>query len=646
VKKGLIAAAIAAVLVGVAAPAAPAAPRGCDPIDPANCLLPWPNDHFRNGGHLALRDSMMPRNKAGKPIRAADYNRSDGFSPGQMIVTLVPGLDLRRSGAVPVTNLARAFAKKAPIVVIDARTGRRQLIWAELDSQATNPRKRTLLVHPGANWHEGHRYIVALRNLKDRRGRTLRARRAFRRLRDGDNPGRRYEDIFHRLAKAGIARHSLYLAWDFTVASRRSLSQRLLAIRDRAFAELGDTNLRDLTVQGSAPAFTVDSVQQMTGVRRIDGHFTVPCFLDRPGCPPGARFRLDRRGLPVRTPGNTQNANYICLVPNNASRARPLIFGHGLLGGADAVLPLAPLAAAGNFVVCGTDWSGMSREDVPNVLDLSRDLSKFPSLADRNQQGFLDFMYLGRLMVHPQGFSSNPAFGPVIDTRRLFYAGASQGGILGGALTAVAPDFDRSALIVPGMNFSLLITRSTQFQLFQAVLYPAYPDQVERALIDSMIQILWDRGEANAYAWHMTRDPYPNTPRHTVLLHEAFGDHQVSNVATEIEARVIGARLRTPALDPGRSRDRRPYYGIKRVPSFPWTGNALVVFDIGPQRGDLGTPPEPVTNTPPTVGVDPHPLTGFEPAAAAQFSEFLKIGGTFIDTCGSKPCYAAGWTGP
>jgi hypothetical protein len=117
-------------------------------------------------------------------------------------------------------------------------------------------------------------------------------------------------------------------------------------------------------------------------------------------------------------------------------------------------------------------------------------------------------------------------------------------------------------------------------------------------------------------------------------------------VATEIEARVIGARLRTPALDPGRSRDKRPFYGIRTVPRFPWSGNGLVVYDIGPLRGALGTPPAPVTNMPPTVGVDPHPLTGFEAPAAAQFSEFLKIGGTFVDTCGSKPCYAAGWTGP
>ena len=75
--------------------------------------------------------------------------------------------------------------------------------------------------------------------------------------------------------------------------------------------------------------------------------------------------------------------------------------------------------------------------------------------------------------------------------------------------------------------------------------------------MNSMIQLLWDRGEANGYAWHMTRDPLPNTPRHTVLLHEAFGDHQVANLATEVEARLLRARLRTPALDPGRSLDRR-----------------------------------------------------------------------------------------
>ena len=448
-RRGALIAALAALMAAAGAPAQ-AAPRGCDPIDPSHCLLPWPNDHFRDGGRLALRDSMMPRNKAGRPIRAADYNRSNGFSPGQIIVTHVPGLDLRRSGAVPVNDMARSFAKRAPIVVIDAKTGKRQLIWAELDSQSKNPRRRALLVHPGANWREGRRYIVALRNLRDSRGRELRARRAFRRIRDGD-AGRRYADIFRRLERAGIRRRDLYSAWDFTIATQQNLSQRLLHIRNRAFAELGDRDLGDLKVEGAAPQFTVDSVtQQSPDVKRIDGTFTIPCFLNRPGCPPGSRFMLGKRRLIERTPGNVQVERFICLVPNAARDARPLIFGHGLLGGAEALLDLVPLASALSFVACATDWSGMSAEDLPNVADLSKDLSRFPTLADRNQQGFLNFMFLGRLLVHPQGFDADPAFGGAIDTRRLFYAGGSQGGILGGALTAVAPDFERAALIVPG----------------------------------------------------------------------------------------------------------------------------------------------------------------------------------------------------
>ncbi len=660
-RRGALCAALAALVSVACVPVAQAAPRGCDPLDPSACLLPWPNDRFVEHGRLALRDAMMPRNAAGKPIHAADYNRSDGFSPGQTIVTRVPRLNLRRSGAVPVTNLARSYAKRAPIVVIDARTGKRQLIWAELDAQAASAGARALLVHPGANWHEGRRYVVALRNLKDRRGRTLKARRAFRVYRDRlPAHGRavqarrpHMERLFRTLRRAGIARRSLYLAWDFTVASGDNLSRRLLSIRDRAFAELGDTNLADREVQGGSPAFTVDRSEDVGGVRRVFGHFTVPCFLDQPGCPPGARFRLGRDGLPQRVPGNAQQANFICVVPPTASPAtpaRPLLFGHGLLGTADAVLQLTPLASAGNFVACATDWSGMSTPDLPNVLALSGDLSRFPTLADRNQQGFLNFMFLGRLMLHPQGLTASAAIGNVIDQRRLFFAGASQGGILGGALTAVAPDFDRAALIVPGMNFGLLLTRSTQFSRFASVIYPAYPKQLERPLVLSLIQMLWDRGEANGYAWHMTRDPYPNTPRHTVLLHEAFGDHQVANVATEVEARVVGARLRTPSLDPGRSVDRRPFYGIPTLPSQPWSGNTLVLYDTGPLRtvgGTVfGTPPAPTTNTVQTRGVDPHALTAFGPQAAAQFSEFLKLDGAFVDTCGGQPCHAAGWTGP
>ena len=60
------------------------------------------------------------------------------------------------------------------------------------------------------------------------------------------------------------------------------------------------------------------------------------------------------------------------------------------------------------------------------------------------------------------------------------------------------------------------------------------------------MQLLWDRGEADGYAQHMTSDPLPQHAGAQVLLQAAFGDHQVSNVTAEVEARTIGANIYEP----------------------------------------------------------------------------------------------------
>ena len=661
--------------------AAGAGEQGCDPLDPAVCLHPWPNDYFTaadpstdTGRRLGLNLLAMPRNIAGNPIRPDERNRSDGFSPGQKIVTKVPGLDNRtafhRTRAVPITDIDRTYDKHQPIVVINADTRKRHLIWSELDANPTEPADVNLIIRPAVNFEEGARYIVALRNLKNAAGQTIGPQQAFRTYRDripSSDPAveaRRphMEDIFSTLKRAGIKRPDLYLAWDFTVASERDLSERALSIRDDAFAALGDTNLSDMRVQGSAPTFTVSEVTDYTATedsriaRRVDGSFLVPCYLNVLGCPPGARFAyLPGKSVPLRIPGNTMVANFTCLIPRTAvdgaqvTPARPSLYGHGLLGSASEITAgnIKAMASEHNFVFCATDWSGMSTQDLPNIGTILADLSNFASLPDRAQQGFVNFMYLGRLMIHPAGFNGDAAFQftkdgqsrPVIDPARLFYDGNSQGGIMGGSLTALAPDFDRAVLGVPGMNYSTLLRRSVDFDQYAVVLYANYPNELERPLILSLIQNLWDRGETNGYAHHMTDDPLPDTPPHEVLLHEAFGDHQVANVTTEVEARTIGAGLRAPALDPGRHSDVNPFYGIAPIGSYPYDGSALVVWDSG-------SPTPPTTNTPPRAGADPHGHPRNTAIARAQKAEFLKPGGMVVDTCGTGPCYANGYTGP
>jgi hypothetical protein len=688
---------VAAAVLAVAASSAAAQEVGrCDPLDPSVCLQPWPNDYFTvadpttdTGRRVSLDIASMPRNTANKPIDPTDFNRNDGFSPGQEIVTHVPGLDnpaaFQKTGAVPITDIARTYDENQPVVVINADTHQRHLIWSELDANPANDSDRNLIIRPAVNFDEGGHYIVALRRLKDSSGNTINAQKPFRIYRDrlpSTDPAveaRRphMEEILKTLRQSGIGTRDLYLAWDFTVASERNLSERMLHIRDDAFAQLGDTNLADMRVQGAAPQFTVTSTTDYVPCgtdgcqsgesdrlfREVQGRVVVPCYLDAPGCPSGSQFAYGTDGLPLRIPGNTDPANFDCIIPRRVvdggtiHRARPSLYGHGLLGTASQVTggAIQALSSEHNIILCASDWIGLAQEDIPNAAAILGDISHFSSLADRSQQGMLNFLYLGRAMINPLGFSTDPAFQyngkPLIDTRRLYYDGGSQGGIMGGSLTAVAPDFDRAALGVPGMNYSTLLQRSVDFDEFAPILYNAYPNELERQLIFSLIQMLWDRGEADGYAHHITDDPFPNTPSHHVLLSMAFGDHQVSNWTTAVEARTIGAQLRTPILDPGRSPEVTPYYGVPRVQSWPFDGSLLEVWDVGPLRtvgGQVkGTPPPPTENVPNREGVDPHgPDASEQVTGRAQVSNFLRPGGQFYDVCGPQPCYLDGWTGP
>jgi hypothetical protein len=678
-------------LLGVLAapPAAVAATPAadCQPyVEP--CLLPFPNDLFTKpdststtGRRVDLPQAAMPTNTNGVQVNVAPYDRSDGFSPGSSIIARVPGLDNQaafdQTDPVRLADLSQTYAPDAPIVVIDAATGERVLIWAELDSNAGDPQHTTLLIHPGKNLTEGHRYVVALRDLKDANGQTLAAPDWFARFRD-DRPllksqqhqRERYGRIFKALKDAGIDRKTLYMAWDFTVASRQSLTSPMLSIRNDAFGQLGDTNLADTQIQGQGPPFTVSSVTNFVPcgsdgcqsgesdklLRRVTGTFTIPCYLTTPNCAIGGGFNYDSPdpdALPSQVQGNLATAPFRCDIPRAAQSepARASLYGHGLLGSEREVSAanVQDMAAEHDFMFCATKWWGLSEDDVQqsfpfDILALLN-LNLFPAVVDRLQQGVLNTLYLGRLMANPDGFASHAAFqesgSPLFDTSQLYYDGNSQGGIMGGITTAVAPDYTRAVLGVTGMDYGgILLQRSTDFTQFAAFLYGqqpggGYTDPSIHPLVLDLMQQLWDRGEADAYAAHMTSDPLPDTPAHEVLMQTAYGDHQVSQYAAAVEARTIGAQVHVPALDPVRSQDVNLFYGIPAIQSYPFDGSAWVIWDDGPA---LVSPP-PLTNTPPTVGRDPHGDVRATVAARTQKSDFLDVNGMVVDVCGGLPCH-------
>jgi hypothetical protein len=632
-------------LIPTPASGAAAVEAPCDAIDPAACLLPFPNDFFTvrdpttaTGRRVQLAAASMPRNAQGQPIDPVGWNGNDGFSPGSEILAHVPGIDLLRTGTAPITDIARSLAADAPIVLLNTRTGQRHPYWAELDANATDEARRALIIRPARNLDEGTRYIVALRQMRNADGRLIAPSRAFASFKKGHGPvvrRRHMKSTFRELARAGVKKRRLYLAWDFTVASERNLSERLLHIRDDAFASL----------DGTAPPFTVANVTEFTEeenpriARRVEGTFDVPSYLDQPGGPPGSGFNYagGSDGLPAQLPGNTQVAPFFCDVPRAAftQPAHAALYGHGLFSDRTEVDDdnVQRMANDHAFLFCGTEWLGLEDGSQVNLARVFIDFSRFPAFADRLQQAILDTLFLGRLMIHPSGFVSHPAFqsggAPLIDRARgLVYDGNSLGGDMGGAVTAVAQDFTRAVLGVPGMNFSTMLTRSVDFPL--VLIRAAYPDQLDQQLTFALIQMLWDRAEADGYAHHMTSDPLPGTPSHRVLMQVAFGDQQVPNVSSEVEARTIGASLLVPAIGPGRSPDVVPYWDIPPIDGFPFAGSAMVVWDSG-------SPPPPPQNVPPTEGVDPHQDPRSSSIARAQKAAFFETG-DIVDVCGGQPC--------
>jgi hypothetical protein len=625
--------ALAGLLLLALAPGASArsAATACDAFASRACLMPFPNDmnltvrdkKSPTGLRVHLPAKAMPANKSGKRITTGEYNRQDGFSPGQTIVVNVKGLHTQkafnRSKLVPLDDLGRSFAKRAGIVVINAKTRKRQLIYAELDANAKSASQRMLLIHPGKNFNEGARYIVALRGLRTASGKKIKPSKGFAALKRGKGAKRlrkRYKGIFKTLKRAGIKKGNLTLAWDFTIASERGLTARMLKIRNDAFAQLGDNNLADGKVEGSAPKYTVTKVVDNPDaqiLRRISGTFTVPCYLNAQGCPPGARFHYSSKkkdALPTQLPGNTQTATFECAIPRAAltSPAHAALYGHGLLGGPEEIdgTGVKAMSQEHDFAFCATALERHVGRGRPECGEAARQPGRL-LLARRPQPAGLPQPDVPGEAPHP----------PERLDRRPGLQGPRRP--VGAVLRRQQPgrhprhraDRDGARLHASGarrarINFSVLLTRSSNWDTYGQVFNPAYPKQADRPLILSLINLLWDRGEGDGWAHHVH---HRSTRGHAGPPRADASSRSCDFQVTTYQGRRGGAHDRRPHPPAGvppeplaRARGRRS--GSRRSSSTRFAGSGARV--LGQRAGARGRHDrqraEPLENTPPARG--------------------------------------------
>ena len=520
-------------------PAAAATPAAdCQPYGAHPCLLPFPGqpsdprrprERDRPAAEPAVRgDAAEHRRGADQPPRVRPPRR---LQPRQRADR--PHRRPRHRGRVPPHESGRSARRvaqlcperpggrdrrgdRAPAAHLDRARRQRP---ERRDDQSAHPSGGQL---PRGPHVRGGAALAAHRPRPRHRGPGL-VRRAARSPRP-QPPATTH--IFAALDRAGIARGGLTEAWDFTVGSARSLAGRLLSIRNQAFASLGDRNLQRSPRQRPRAG--------LLGRERRSAHADAP---PRPGQLPDPVLprhlrAVGRNRLPLRLGQDRRAARASCRAtpprhrsnascPTTATPSHPArisLYGHGLLGSHSEVEAgnVQAMATEHNTVFCATDWWGLAKGDT----GLRRERASPTSTASRrssiaSSRVCVNTLFLGRLLLHPQGLAANPAFRtsgrPVIEPRapllRRQQPGRDRGRAdhRGGAgLHPRGARGERHELRQrPRPALHATSPRSRRSSLAH------YPDRSLYPVILDVIQQLWDRGDPDGYAQHMTAQPVP-----------------------------------------------------------------------------------------------------------------------------------------
>ena len=631
----LVALAIACALAASCSSEAPLnVPDGCQPLEgDLSCTLPYPSNFFLNGGVVALTGAGKPTSAAGVDADLVTPLAADGFSREPGIVCALP--DTVTSDGLPnvVDDANRSMdATRSPTILLDADTGATIPHYVDLDPNADDAMHVPISIHPLVQLTAGHRYVVALYGVKNERGSLAAPAEGFRRIRDEDtslDPSlaplatRFTGDVFAPLAKLGIARKSIQLAWDFTPGTQAWAEHDMIDLQ---------TIVQKWLDQNPSPAVTITDVEPDPAeyFRIIHGTVTVPLYLDQPGTG-GVLFRGPDGKI---AQNGTTDVPFQIVVPRTVTAdwgaARGLAFGHGFFGSTDEMLgqQARTLLSSLGVVAFGIDWWGMSKDDLGTVLGLITNTpASVPKFVERVYQAMASWMVMTRAMktsLASQAALHRPLVGDGVIVRRdgstnggtrlydpgaVYYFGASMGSILGSLMVSLNPDIDRAVLNVGGASWEQMMPRASPFAGFNFFIKSTMGTELGAQTLDAMLASALDRIDPATYAPYLTSK--------NVIMQAGVGDAEVPNAATFFQARLLGLSMIQPTPTTA--------YGIP-LHAASGLDSALTLWDFGisPEVYRVASPP-------PENAV--HNGLRDVPTAIAQMNAFLRNGGTVTDPC-------------
>jgi hypothetical protein len=563
-------------------------PAEANPLGTTTNILPYPSSLYEVGAgaevHLDIPIGAFPTHTvSAQDLDTAPFAKRRGWPASTTILWAVTG-GADPAGFVSHRAIADSITDTSATVVVDMTTGERIAHFAEVDvNELDNFDHQAVYIRPAARLAGAHRYAVGIRkSLHARDGSALPISDGFTAvLADRDTGHARLDAARPRLREAiaaletaGVPRDDLVVAWDFTVEPDEAALADPVAARDAALAAMGPLGT-NLTYVATSDLGTINNDPRLA--RRLEIDYQSPAVTGEAH----AGFHRDGSGTVIAM--GTMTAQAFVMIPACArfdNKAGILIYGHGIFGSTAELRNgeyARDLAADGCLIVAGTNWTGMSNDDIPNALLALNDLDKGWGFGERIFQGMVNTIALEQLLrgklatelfIDGQGRS-------IVDPSRVYFLGVSMGHVLGSTFVAYDPFITRGVLNVGGANWALMFERSNSWAAYGLPIKSTYATLLDAVIMEQVLQMALAIVDGTTVAGLLV----PGTPEKHVLLQTSLDDASVPNVASYYHARSLGADvLSSSVLIP---------FGL-RAPVESSTASAVVIVDEKPPR----KPPE------------------------------------------------------
>jgi pimeloyl-ACP methyl ester carboxylesterase len=598
---------------------------GGNPLVPEVAAYPYPSDFYlvddsttKTGRRVEFPEAALP---AKLPPRA--INGADGFSRITPILAFLPG-GVDPTTLPPAQDPAASIAKGASVALLDADSGERVPVLAEVDMASASDSLRAVILRPLRSLEPNRGYVVVLTTkLETLDGKAHTPNPAMKALLDGTPTGvaaiedqrKSFELVKAALGKAGIAKADVALAWSFHTRSEEQTTGPLLA-------------MQDLAMKAPLGAYTIksDSVDTNNN-RQIVATFKGPNFIE-----PTSQKLVSENGVPKQF--GEFEIEFALTIPASVDGPRPVVlYGHGFLGSWKEGTRGSwnKLCRDNKFSSIGTYFGFNDTMTTMLLQTLTSDLGEVGRINAAVLQTFVNYTMLSRLLREKlaQDIEKDVSGTKVkqLDAQEVSYLGISNGGTFGFVVAATLPELERASLVVGGGGLIHFMQRSVVWNGYQPLFELIFKDPRELQLVLAVAQTALDPIDSMNYAPRLVENRFPGRKAMTAAVHIAINDSQVDNLVSEWVLRSAKVPVITPSP--------KNVWGVDTIAA-PSPGGAPAGTKAAAFIYDEKVTPNPPGNVPPKTDNRTHNTLRDLSVYQQHVATFIETG-TFVQVC-SGPC--------